>query len=221
MHSKKPVWNKDKDVGQKRPFTPQQIETIARHLETEKQFRNLCLLCLGIDTMLRGIDLVRLKVCDVTEANGHVKDVFTIRQRKNKKPVKTAITPYTASTICCHVTSSGLVKSDFLFASNRNPAAPLSTSYLRRLVKSWAELAGLNSSEYAGHSLRRTKSAFMYAHGVQPPPLRILLGQKSLESTQFYLGVDQENALDLARQHDIFQFQNLNPSTLEIERKDQ
>ena len=218
MHSKKPVWNKDKDVGQKRPFTPLQIETIVHHLENVKQFRNLCLLCLGVDTMLRGIDLVRLKVSDVTEPNGRVKDVFTTRQRKNKKPVKTVVTPYTVSTVCCHIASAGLLQSDFLFTSHRNPVVPLSTSYLRRLIKSWAELVGLDASQYAGHSLRRTKSAFMYAHGVQPPPLRILLGQKSLESTQFYLGVDQENALDLARQHDIFQFQNPNPSTLEIER---
>jgi len=209
MTPKKIAWNKDKDVGQKRPFTPEQVDQITRYLEETKQFRNLCLFCLGIDTMLRSVDLLKLKVSDVMEDNFHIKYIFVAKQKKNKKPVKTAISPYTASAVCCYVSSDKLKLDDFLFTAKRNPKSkPFSTSYLRRLVKQWAKLIGLNSDEYSGHSLRRTKPAFMYSLGVQPPPLRILLGQKSLESTQFYLGIDQQDALNLAKQYDIFQFQN-------------
>jgi len=206
MNSPKTAWNKGKDVGQKRPFTSDQVDKIARYLEETKQFRNLCLFCVGIDTMLRSVDLLKLKVTDVMEINDHVKKVFVTKQKKNKKSVKTIISPYTASTICCHVASANLEHDNFLFTSKRNNNyTSLSTSYLRRLVKQWANLIDLSSENYAAHSLRRTKPAFMYSRGVQPPPLRILLGQKSLESTQFYLGVDQQDALNLAQQHDIFQ----------------
>ena len=156
MKSKKTAWNKNKDVGQKRPFAPEHLEAIARNLENTKQFRNLCLFCLGIDTMLRSVDLLRLKVCDVAEPNGHIKQVFVSRQKKNKKPVKSSITPYTASAICCHVASHNLKPHDFLFTAKRNPLVPFSTSYLRRLVKSWAGLVDLDPQYYSGHSLRRT-----------------------------------------------------------------
>jgi len=60
-----PPWNKGMVVGQMRPFTKTQIQSITRTLEEKKSFRDLCLFCLGIDTMLRSSDLVDVKAEDV------------------------------------------------------------------------------------------------------------------------------------------------------------
>ena len=198
-------WNKSKAVGQKRPFTLEQIALITRHLEFGKQFRNLCLFCLGIDTMLRSSDLVQIRVSDLMDVNGHPKSEILWRQTKTKNTVHIALSPYAISTVCCHVASNKLRPSDFLFTAERGDGLrPLSTNFLRRLVKQWAVKIGLDPEEYAGHSLRRSKPAFMYQQGVQPASLRLLLGQKSLESTQAYLGIDHNDALRLARQYDCF-----------------
>ena len=198
-------WNKGRAIGQKRPFTIEQIAQITRTLQSNKQFRDLCLFCLGIDTMLRSADLVRLSVADVMNANGELRKEIAWVQGKTRNPVKSAITPYTESAIACWIASAKLQQSDYLFTAKRGDrTSSLSANYLRRLVKKWATMIGLDPADYAGHSLRRTKPAFMYARGVQPPSLRLLLGQKSLESTQAYLGIDQNEALALARKFDCF-----------------
>ena len=93
MNNPTEPWNKGRAVGQKRPFAREEIWAITRYLEDRKMFRDLCLFCLGIDTMLRGSDLVRLKVSDVTSKNGHPKKELIWNQKKTGSSVVTAITP--------------------------------------------------------------------------------------------------------------------------------
>jgi integrase len=54
-------------VGQRRPFTPREIQAIRYALEQENNARDLALFNTAIDTMLRASDLLALKVEDVTD----------------------------------------------------------------------------------------------------------------------------------------------------------
>lgn len=206
MTTNSPVpWNKGRAVGQKRPFSKDDIKAIARELESQKLFRDLCLFCVGIDTMLRGVDLVGLQVCDLINTNGHPKKELSWRQKKTNFPVISALTPYTQSAIVCHVASSKLEATDFLFWSMRGGrSGHITTSQLRVLIKSWARMVGLSDEDYSGHSLRRSKPALLYANGVRPEMLRLLLGHQNIHSTQSYLGINQQEALALARRFDCF-----------------
>lgn len=56
--------NKGKIVGQKDPFKVKDIWARV-HLQIDSRFRELTLFNLGIDSKLRGCDLVSLKVRDV------------------------------------------------------------------------------------------------------------------------------------------------------------
>lgn len=197
-------WNKDRAVGQKKPFSLQDIKTITQHLQREKRYRDLTLFCLGVDTMLRGSDLLRLRLSDVMQANRHPKSEFIWNQQKTKSPVVAAITPFTQSAICAHSAIAKLDMDDFLFVSDRSANQPLSTNYLRRLVKKWADIAGLEPAEYSSHSLRRSKPSHLYREGVRPEMLQLLLGHKSIQSTTAYLGIERNEALDLARKYDCF-----------------
>jgi hypothetical protein len=58
-------WNKGKIVGQKAPFKPQDIWALRVRLQMESRVRELALINLGIDSKLRGCDLVALRVRDV------------------------------------------------------------------------------------------------------------------------------------------------------------
>ena len=78
------VWNKDKIVGQKKPFTPDQIKLIKSILTADNNLRDLALFSVGIDTMLRGSDLLKLTVGDVTDDQNEIKPEFLIRQKKTK-----------------------------------------------------------------------------------------------------------------------------------------
>lgn len=199
-----PPWNKGMVVGQMRPFTRTQIQSITRLLEEQKSFRDLCLFCLGIDTMLRSSDLIEVKVADVIAPDGDIKSEFRWSQKKTGRPVTSALTPYTKSSINVLIKSKNLSFNDYLFPSRKLPGEPITTGTIRRLVKKWAYMLGLPEEEYSGHSLRRTKPSLLYAKGVRPEMLRILLGHQSLQSTQSYLGIDQNEALEIARQHDCF-----------------
>ena len=58
-------WNKGKIVGQKTPFKLKDIWALRVRLQTAGRVRELALFNLGIDSKLRGCDLVALKVRDV------------------------------------------------------------------------------------------------------------------------------------------------------------
>ena len=55
-------WNKGKLVGPKAPFKPKDIWTMRLQLQQHHRTRELALLNLGIDSTLRGCDLVALNL---------------------------------------------------------------------------------------------------------------------------------------------------------------
>ncbi len=57
-------WNKGKIVGQKAPFKVKDIWALRARLQMEDRVRELALFNLGIDSKLRGYDLVSLKVSE-------------------------------------------------------------------------------------------------------------------------------------------------------------
>lgn len=57
---------------------------------------------------------------------------------------------------------------------------------------------GHPAQEYATHSLRRTKASIIYKAPGNLRTVQILLGHAKIDSTVRYLGVDVEDALELA-----------------------
>jgi site-specific recombinase XerC len=62
---------------------------------------------------------------------------------------------------------------------------------------------GLRREDYCTHSLRRTKAAMIYKATGNLRAIQILLGHTKIENTVRYLGVDIEDALDLAERTEI------------------
>ena len=87
-------WNKGRLIGQKRPLKPKDVWSIRVRLQIERGARNLALFNLAIDSKLRGCDLVRLQVDDVS-VGGRVRDRATIVQKKTGRPVQFEITEQT------------------------------------------------------------------------------------------------------------------------------
>jgi integrase len=77
-------------------------------------------------------------------------------------------------------------------------AAHISTRQYGRLVDEWVAAIGLRSQEYGTHSLRRTKASIIYRATGNLRAIQILLGHTKIENTVRYLGVDIEDALELA-----------------------
>jgi site-specific recombinase XerC len=62
---------------------------------------------------------------------------------------------------------------------------------------------GLRREDYGTHSLRRTKAAMIYEATGNLRAIQILLGHTKIENTVRYLGVDIEDALELAERTEI------------------
>lgn len=87
-------WNKGKIVGQKAPFKPKDIWALRVRLQMEGRIRELALLNLGIDSKLRGCDLVALTVRDVCHGD-QVATRAIVMQHKTQRPVQFEITTAT------------------------------------------------------------------------------------------------------------------------------
>lgn len=199
MPQKSP-WNKGKSVGQKAPFRPRDVQTIKQILENAGNLRDLALFSVGIDTMLRGVDLLALRVEDVTDHRGAIVDQFTIGQRKTGKTTVVALLPYSQRVLQEWITASAKLPWHYLFTGMRTPTdRPITSNQYRRLIKGWATAAKLDPHHFSTHSLRRTKAAFVYQHTHNVEVVRQLLGQSSLSATSAYLGIDQHAALEMAR----------------------
>ena len=72
-----------------------------------------------------------------------------------------------------------------------------------RLLSEWIAGIGLNPSLFGTHSIRRTKATLIYRRTGNMRVVQLLLGHTKIESTVRYLGVEVDDALDLAEKIDV------------------
>src|SRR5277367_2997407 len=98
---------------------------------------------------------------------------------------------------------SGLASDGFLFPSRVHASPHLSTRQYARIVDSWVKEIGLDPAAYGTHSIRRTKPSLIYRRTKNLRAVQLLLGHTKLESTVRYLGIEVEDALELAEQTEV------------------
>lgn len=192
-------WNKGKLTGQKPPFKPQQIWAIRARLQIDENLRDLAMFNLAIDSKLRGCDLVKLRVSDVTQG-GRAQSRAQVIQQKTRRPVQFEITAQTRQALDRWIAEAGLEPPSYLFPSRIKGSPHLSTRQYARVVGQWVSAIGLDPATYGTHSLRRTKASLIYRRTKNLRAVQILLGHAKLESTIRYLGIEVDDALELAEQ---------------------
>jgi integrase len=192
-------WNKARLTGQKRPLKPKDVWAIRVRLQLQQRARDLALFNLAIDSKLRGCDLVRLQVDDVC-AGGRVRDRATIIQKKTGRPIQFEITEQTRAAIRAWLPEVEARNGRHLFPSRFRAQSHLSTRQYARIVHAWVDSAGLDSSAYGTHSMRRTKAAQIYEKTGNLRAVQLLLEHTKLESTVRYLGIEVDDALSISEQ---------------------
>ncbi len=84
-----------------------------------------------------------------------------------------------------------------------DPADHPSARQYARLVDEWGTAFDPRREDYGTHSLRRTKAAMICKATGNLRAIQILLGHTKIENTVRYLGVDIEDALELAEHTEI------------------
>ena len=195
-------WNKGKLVGQKAPLKLKDIWAIRVRLQIANRTRELALFNLAIDSKLRSCDLVKLRVRDV--CHGSVVAARTmVMQQKTQRPVQFEITEQTRESLLKWIRAAGRRSDDYLFPSRIHGSPHLSTRQYARIVRGWVREIGLDSSAYGTHTMRRTKASLIYRRTKNLRVVQLLLGHTKLESTVRYLGIEVDDALEMAEQTEV------------------
>src|ERR1700680_661068 len=211
-------WNKGWLVGQKKPLEPKHVWSIRVRLEIAGSKRDLAIFNLAIDSKLRACDLVKLRLDDICSGL-RVRQRATIVQKKTGRPAKFEITEQSRNSVeawlpslrasCAlrgsqsesrmpEIGSSGF--SRYLFPSRLHASPHISIRQYARLVHRWVESIGLERAFYGTHSMRRAKGAQIYRKTGNLRAVQLLLGHTKLESTVRYLGIEVDDALNIAEQ---------------------
>ena len=195
-------WNKGKLTGQKPPLKLKEIWAIRIRLQISRRHRDLALFNLAIDSKLRSCDLVKIRVKDVTHGTTVAKRAIVVQQ-KTGKPVQFEITALTRESILEWINRAELMTNDYLFKSRNRASTHISTRQYARIVDKWVQDIGLDPGEYGTHSLRRTKASLIYRRTKNLRAVQLLLGHTKMESTVRYLGIEVEDALEMAEQTEV------------------
>lgn len=190
-------WNAGRVLGSKRALKPQQVWAIRFLLDREGHLRDRALFDLAIDSKLRGCDIVKVRIGDVT-SGGRVKNRAIVIQKKTGRPVQFELLGPAQASMLAWLERRGGSLDDFVFPSRADHTNHMSTRQYARLVDEWVTGIGLRREEFGTHSLRRTKASIIYKQTGNLRAVQILLGHTKIESTVRYLGVDVEDALALA-----------------------
>jgi integrase len=195
-------WNKGRLVGQKPPLKLKEIWAIRIRLEIDEKHRDLALFNLAIDSKLRACDLLKLRASDVSQGN-RIASRAAVIQQKTSQSVQFEITEQTRQAVSAWIQSANLSASNFLFPSRIHRSRHLSTRQYARIVQSWVASIGLDPAVYGTHSMRRTKASLVYRRAKNLRAVQLLLGNTKLESTVRYLGIEVDDALELAEQTEV------------------
>lgn len=195
-------WNKGKLIGQKAPLKLKEIWAIRVRLELSQRTRDLALFNLAIDSKLRACDLVKLKVRDISHGD-RVTSRAIIMQQKTGRPVQFEITEQTRKTLEDWIKASELKSDAFLFPSRIHESPHLTTRQYARIVNKWVVEIGLDPTSYGTHTMRRTKPTLIYRRTKNLRAVQLLLGHTKLESTVRYLGIEVDDALEIAEQTEV------------------
>ena len=135
-------WNKGKLVGQK-PFKLKDIWALRVRLQIEGRVRELALFNLGIDSKLRGRDLVGLEVRAVCPG-GQVAARAIVVQHKTQRPVQFEITPAARDAVQAWIKVAGLTPEDYLFPSRLHDSPHLGMRQYARILGHWVDELGLD-----------------------------------------------------------------------------
>lgn len=166
--------------------------------------RNYTIFQLGMMTMLRVSDVLKLKYQDIYDEAGNVKDEAYVVDKKTNKPnklyVKKARTDLSAYQ---HWLTVNQINSEWLFPSLKpNPTAYIPDNHINerqfyRIMYKVADLTGIN--HLGTHTMRKTGAYKVYEQTHNIALVMKLLNHSSEAMTLAYLGLDQttiETALD-------------------------
>lgn len=154
--------------------------------------RDYCIITLFLNCGMRVSEMVQIDLQDISE------DRLRLLGKGNKERIVylnqaclNAIQDYLPHRITPNASSRNA-----LFISRRGNRMDVQT--VKAMVNKYLKAAGLSQKHCSVHKLRHTAATLMYQNGVDVRTLKEVLGHESLETTQIYTHVVDQNLRDAA-----------------------
>ncbi|MBA7530240.1 Tyrosine recombinase XerC [subsurface metagenome] len=171
---------------------PKKILAIKRNLKEEGNPRNYLLFVAGVNLALRISDLLSLRVKDILDKQGNIKEFIHLKEKKTKRQVKIKLNNTVKEALNYFLDKARVTDPEqYLFKSERGNRA-LDRIRAWGLIQKWTKEVGLESERYGTHTLRKTWGYQARKQGVSIEKINEKLGHKSVIVTKRYIGISQE-----------------------------
>lgn len=173
------------------------ILAIKANLKAQDKPRDYLLFTMGINFALRISDLLSLKVKDILNEKGEVKDHIYLREQKTKKDKKLKLNNAVKEALEYYFSKAQVTNPDQLLFLAYRSGKPLTRIRAWQLVRSWCKKVGLSEDRYGTHSLRKTWGYQARMSGVSIELICEKLGHRSPAVTRRYIGITQDEISEI------------------------
>ncbi|AGB40957.1 site-specific recombinase XerD [Halobacteroides halobius DSM 5150] len=171
------------------------IIEIKEMLKKNKKYRDYVLFVCGINFGLRIGDLLKLRIKDVINSVGEIRETFEIvEQKTNKRNVikinqqaKQAIQLLNKKT---EITND---QTNYLIYNTRDQTKNISRVQAYKLVKKWCQQVGLKNLPVGTHTLRKTWGYHAHKNGISIETIQAKYKHANTSTTRHYLGIEQKD----------------------------
>lgn len=155
--------------------------------------RDFLLFTLGINTGLRISDILKLKVEDIKDQTGNIKEYLDLNEKKTKNQRLIYLNDEVRLALEYYFNKTKIYDLDrYLFISDKTKInKPISRIRAWQLIQTWCREVGIKG-RVGTHTLRKTAGYQMRMAGVPIELIQEVLGHKSISMTKRYLGITDD-----------------------------
>lgn len=171
-----------------------QIDSMKKILRAVN-LRNYCLFVVGINSGLRISDLLKLRIHDVMDSNGRIRDRISIRETKTGKSKSFPIGDTSRMAILEYLNTRTYTRDDPLFLSRKGGQA-LKRQQAYKIINDAARAVGIED-RIGCHTMRKSFGYHAHQSGVSLAVLQKLFNHSSPSVTLAYIGITQDELDDV------------------------
>ena len=156
----------------------------------EQNDRNAMVFKFGINTILRVSDIITIKVSDVMDESGSIRDYVQLQEQKTSKYRKIRINAELERSLIEYIDDWKLQLDDWLFPSFRSPEKHIDRVTTWKFLKKASEEAQIEN--FGTHSMRKTLAYHIYSQTKNISLVMKMLNHTNPAVTMRYIGISQD-----------------------------
>ncbi|MBA7514232.1 Tyrosine recombinase XerC [subsurface metagenome] len=169
------------------------IRQIKGNLYRQESPRDYLLFVFGINSGLRIGDLLSLKLADVKDSQGNLKDCLEIKEQKTGKTRKVFFNKQIKEALNYYLKKTDIFNLDrYLFTNEKSKKnKPITRVRAYQKINEWCREVGIKH-KVGGHTLRKTFGYHLRMQGVSIERISSLLNHRNIGVTFRYIGIDDD-----------------------------